>query len=331
MPTRVHITIDTEFNIAGAFSDPVNRRPVGPQSVYCRIDGRSEGLGYLLATLARHEVIATFFLEALNTCYFGDEPMGGIAAEIVAAGHDAQLHLHPCWAYFEHPDWATRLATDPPNDDVTRRSVDELVRLIELGRAVFCRWGLPVPRVLRTGGLRVAMNVYQAMARCELPLSSNIGLAVYRPTDAGLQLYAGCHEINGVMELPVTTYTDLRLPGRVHHKTLTMTGTSWPEMRSLLLQARAAGLSDVVVLTHPFEFIKHRDARYETLYPDRINRRRLERLCAFITTEQGFEPATLGERVGRCSPGDNPLFGVSPLHAAGRMVVNRLNHAVMRL
>lgn len=330
MTTRVHITVDTEFNIAGAFRDPVNRRPVGSRSVYCPIDGRSEGLGFLLAALSDHGIKATFFLEALNTCYFGDEPMAAIAAEITAAGHDAQLHLHPCWTYFEHPEWMKRLASDPPNDDVTLRSVDELVRLIGIGRAAFRRWGLPEPRVLRTGGLRVAMNVYRAMARCGLPLSSNIGLAVYRPAESELQLYAGCHDVGGVMELPVTTYTDLRLPGRVHHKTLTITGTSWPEMRSLLLQARAAGLSDVVVLTHPFEFIKHQDATYETLYVDRVNRRRLERLCAFITSEAGLEPATLGDRVDRCCPGANPLFRVSPFHAAGRVMVNRINHTIMR-
>ena len=330
MATRVHITVDTEFSIAGTFADPLNRRPVGPQSVYCHIHGRSEGLGYLLDTLSRHGVRATFFLEALNTCYFGDEPMGAIANEIAAADHDTQLHLHPCWVYFEHPDWVSRLASDPPNDDITQRSVNEIVRMIDLGRATFRRWGLPAPQVLRTGGLRVDLNVYQAMVRCGLPLSSNIGLALYCPVETALQLYSGSHDIDGVMELPVMTYGDFALLGRIHQKTLTVTGTSWPEMHSLLLQARATGLSDLVVLTHPFEFVKHRDVRYEHLYPDRINRRRLERLCAFITSEPGFEPGVLVDRANHRSSGDNPRFAVASMYAVGRILVNRVNHSVMR-
>lgn len=52
--TRVYLSVDTEFSIAGAFDDPVANRPVGPQAVYCDIDGRSAGLGFLLETLGGH-------------------------------------------------------------------------------------------------------------------------------------------------------------------------------------------------------------------------------------------------------------------------------------
>ena len=46
--TRVYLSVDTEFSIAGAFDDPAANQPVGPQAVYCEIDGKSAGLGYLL-------------------------------------------------------------------------------------------------------------------------------------------------------------------------------------------------------------------------------------------------------------------------------------------
>lgn len=328
----VHLTVDTEFNIAGAFSDPETRQPVGSEAVHCDVNGRSEGLGHLLRTLGDHGLRATFFVEALNTCYFGDGPMGEIARAIHDAGHDTQLHLHPCWTYFERPDWKRRLASDPPNDDVTRRSVDEMARLIDLGREAFRRWQLPEPRVLRTGGLRVRLNVYRAMQTCGMPMSSSVGLAVFRPAEQELQLCAGCHAVNGVLELPVTTYTDFRIGNRLHQKTLTVTGTSWPEMRTVLLRARDSGLSDVVVLTHPFEYVKHRDADYRRLYVDRINQRRLEKLCAFLADTPGFEAATLAERLGDCRPGpDNTAISVPPAYALGRIIVNRINHSVMHL
>ena len=331
MSTRVHITVDTEFSIAGAFQDPHRHQPVGPPAVYCPLEGKSGGLGYLLETLARFRLPATFFVEALNTCYFGDEPMGGIAREIAAAGHSVQLHLHPCWTYFERPSWADSLQTDPPNDDITRRSVDEIERLIQLGQATFKRWGLDTPAVLRTGGLRVNTKVYEAMGRCGMTTASNIGLAVYRPAEPALQRLSGCHQIQGIRELPVTTFADLHLPRKPHLKTLTITGTSWPEMCTLLKQARARGLSDVVVLTHAFEYIKHRDITYQTLYPDRINRGRLEKLCAFLAEEPGFEAATLSGTSDCVTAQQDLLLGVQPWQAAGRMLVNRLNHAIMRL
>ena len=330
MPTRVHITVDTEFNIAGAFYDPATRRPIGPPSVYCCIGERSEGLGYLLDTLESYGIRGTFYVETLNTCYFGDEPMGAIAREIAGRGHDVQLHLHPCWTYFEHDDWVGRMALDPPSDDITRRSVDEVVALIERGRETFRRWGLPAPTVLRTGGLKVGINVYQAMRRTGLRLASNIGLAVYRPAEPELQLLAGCHDIDGVLEFPVTTYSDFRWRGRTHYKTLTITGSSWSEMRQLLTQARDQELSDVVVLTHPFEFVKIQDSGYQELYIDRVNRQRLERLCRFIQAEPGLEPACTGEVSTQAHPGPERPLSVPPVHALARMFSNWTNQRILR-
>ncbi len=331
MNVRVHITVDTEFSIAGAFSDPERRRPVGPPAVYCNIDGHSQGLGFLLETLARFEQKATFFVEALNTWYFGDDPMGEIARALYESGHDVQLHIHPCWEYFRREDWMDCLETTPPNDDVTRRTEDHLVELIQAGIDTFKRWDVPAPTVLRTGGLKANLAVYRAMKRCGLRFASNLGLAVFRPQEPELQLYGGCHEVEGVTEIPVTTYSDFSVGGRKHHKTLTITGCGWPEIRAVLQQSHDAGLSDVVLLTHCFEYVKHQDVTYEKLYPDRINQRRLVRLCEFLASEQGFEAATLGNLKGVSpEPSKNPLFSVPLTAAAGRILINRINHSIMR-
>ncbi len=328
--TRIYLSIDTEFSIAGAFDDPVTRRPVGPQAVYCDVDGKSAGLGYLLEILGRYEARASFFVETLNTHYFGDEPMGEIARRLHQAGHDVQLHLHPCWAYFEAADWKSRLRTDPPSDDICLRDRNEMERLIRSGIETFRRWSLPAPRALRTGGLRVSRQVYEAMNACGLSIASNVGVGIYRPAESGLRLYSGRHGIEGVIELPVTSYLDRSIPGRPRHKSLTVTGSSWPEIRSLLRQARDAAVRDVVILTHPFEFVKHRDISYERLYLNRVTRDRLERLCRFVREEPGFSFACIGEvETGQDSMGQNELLSATPIHSLGRMVINRINHAMV--
>ena len=100
MRTRVCITIDTEFSIGGAFAD-ASRIPVAEPNVWCNVNGRSEGLGFMLDTFRRHRVEATFFVETVQRYYFKNDPMRPIVHQIRDAGHEVQLHSHPCWSLFE--------------------------------------------------------------------------------------------------------------------------------------------------------------------------------------------------------------------------------------
>jgi hypothetical protein len=329
MKTDVCITIDTEFALAGTFTDPARFAPVGAQHVRCDIDGYSHGLGFMLSVFAEHGITATFFVEALNHFYFGDGPMRTIAREIVKAGHDVQLHLHPAWTYFREPAWRERLKVAPPNDSFVGRSQDETEELIALGLATFARWGLPRPVALRTGGLHVDAAVYRAMRAQALPLASNIGLAVYRPAADALQLYGGLHRIDGVVEAPVLTY--LRFAGRANEKTLTLTGTSWTEMESLLSSAHRRRLSPVVILTHPHEFVKFRGNALwrDRPRPNRLNQERLRKLCAFLARERDrYDAVTFAERAPlwqRVPATDNPRLGVPLLRALRGIAENGLN------
>ncbi len=44
MSLNVAITFDIEFSINGAFAEPGKRRPLGRESLICRIEGREGGL-----------------------------------------------------------------------------------------------------------------------------------------------------------------------------------------------------------------------------------------------------------------------------------------------
>ncbi len=108
MTIQVAITIDVEFTIGGAFGNPQRREPIGPASVECRIDEEGAGLNFILETLEFYGMRGVFFVEALNTFYFGDAPMGAIAQKIHFRGHDVQFHAHPCWTVFLDSDWRDR-------------------------------------------------------------------------------------------------------------------------------------------------------------------------------------------------------------------------------
>jgi peptidoglycan/xylan/chitin deacetylase (PgdA/CDA1 family) len=299
MKTAVCITIDTEFSIGGAFDDAVRNSPIGEQVVLCAADGKEEGLGFLLDAFGEYGARATFFVEALQTVYFGSEPMGRIVSRIRGAGHDVQLHLHPSWLHFRNPHG---IASDrpKPNDSCAGRSDDELDDMIRTGLEAFAQWNAPRPVALRTGNMQVDHAVYSAMARAGIPIASNVGLGLFRPSEPELQLTCGRHWIDGVLELPVLSYYGLSKSFAKSLRILSITGSAWPEIKALMEQARREGVSEIVLLTHPFEFVKRRDSRYLQLRRNRVNQERLKKLLAFLRAhDDEFVTTTFAEAKDR--------------------------------
>lgn len=321
MRTQVCITIDTEFSIGGAFADPAARRPIGIANV-------EQGLDFLLETFRRYRTSATWFVETANIHWFGDGEMGRVVERIVADGQDVQLHLHPCWEAFRDPQWREAVRAAPPCDDCASRSEGELAELIGEGLDALARMGAPRPIALRTGNLSAGRSVYRAMRACGLAVASNVGLALSRPGEPELQLRGGRHRIEGVLEAPVLTYG----PG---DRLFTTTGCSWGETEALLRQARLQGVETLVLLTHPFEFMKGDRLDPARQRRNRINRKRMERLGAYLAEHADeFEAVSFA----RAAPGwlaapDVPAPRLTaPLpRVLARMIENKANDLVAAL
>ncbi|MRW84086.1 polysaccharide deacetylase [Pseudoduganella sp. FT26W] len=320
---RVCITIDTEFSIAGAFADPA-RQPVGVPKVRCEVGGRSQGLDFLLGCFGRHGVQATFFVETAQRHWFRDDPMGALARQIAAAGHEVQLHVHPCWAVFRHADWPERVRRQPRQDDLAGRDVASTLGLLRQGQAAFAEWGLPAPQVFRAGNLQYDDNLYRALAAAGIPYSSNIGLGVYNAGLPECQLYAGRHLRHGVLECPVLTYCDWRS----HLKSAAVSSSSFGEMRAALEQAHAAGLELVVILTHPFEYVQSDGDGFRRLRRHALNQARLERLCAYLAAHpQRFDACGMAAAAGQPltpSSSHNPLLRGRPWRTACRIAAQTI-------
>ena len=173
----------------------------------------------------------------------------------------------------------------------------------------------------------VDRNVYRAMAQVGLKVASNIARAVFEPVDPQLRWNAGIHVIEGVIELPVLTYSDLRFGARVHRKALTITGSSARETRCLLDRAHAGASPSVVLLTHCHEFVKG-DMR-GALAADRVNQRRLDAVCRYLRDhEDRFEVATMNQIAALqppTTPSADPLLSVPVPLTMMRLVQNKLN------
>jgi len=320
--TRVCISIDTEFSIGGAFTH-ADRHPVAEPMVWCEVDGRSQGLGFLLNQFERHRIPATFFVEAAHRYYFRSDPMARIARRIVEGGHEVQLHTHPCWSVFRYADWREQVQHAPRQDDFFGRAEDDTVRLLRQGQEAFADWGVPAPTVFRSGNLQHDDTLFAALARCGIPYSSCVGLTVFDSHDPRYRLYSGAHRRHGVLEMPVLTFQDWRVGGRRHLKTLTIAGTSFTETRLLLERAYEQKVPLVVILTHPFEYVQRRDDQMRSARGNALHQDRLARLCAYLDAHRGhFLPTGLGEAGSalQAAPDERNVL----LHGSGWRSVRRL-------
>ncbi|WP_448556477.1 hypothetical protein [Thalassotalea montiporae] len=326
--TEVCITIDTEFNIAGHFSAPQKYLPISDIAVTCPVDGKEQGLGFLLETFDQFETDATFFLETANHAYFGDEPMQSIAKRIQQADHDIQLHVHPVWLSFLNRNDEVLF---PRNDNCADRSFDDLKRAFSYCIEIFKNWIGYKPLALRTGSLWADLNVYSVLAELEIPMASNLGLGIYTPPEPSLQLMGGRHRIKGVMEIPVLTYQDAKFGRNRHLKSLQITSCSWPEMKRILWAARKLGVEQIVVLTHPFEFIKKSDFRYTKTTNNKLNQKRLQRLCEFIQThDQDFVSTNFSQsaKTWTSTEVEDPFVAIPSIYSIGRKLENKLNDTI---
>jgi len=330
-PTEVTITIDTEFSIAGAFDENQNYKPVSEKAVLCDVEGREHGLGFLLDNFDKYNISASFFIECANYYYFGDDPMAPIVKRIQKAGQDVQLHVHPVWlSFITDPE----IGIFPQQDSCADLTFDDLKTQFELCIKIFENWTSKRPEAIRTGSLVADRNIYQVMSSLNIPMASNVALGVFQPKEKNLQLYGGRYSIENVLEMPVFSYQDLNIMGRKHIKSLQITSCSWPEMKYILTKARQQGIRNIVILTHPFEFIKKSDFQYSKLIRNRVNQNRLIKLCQFLAEhDQDFKTVSFAGGMKNWLNKDNNLeqkekFKIPSHYAIIRKIHNKINDAL---
>lgn len=329
----VCITVDMEFSIGGAFSNP-QRLPVAEPAVWCNSHGRSEGLGFMLDTFRKYSVPATFFSETVQRLFFKHDPMREIVQRVHGDGHEVQLHTHPCWTVFQEENWRDSLPPPRNCDHFYGRSIAHSVSLLEQGLETFKAWDIPRPQAFRSGNLQHDDNLYQALAQMDIPYASNVGLAIFDSGDANYALYSGHHARHGVYEHPVLTFSDWEFRGQRHLKSLTIAGTSFRETVSLLKKAREAEIPLVVILTHPFEFVHRKDVAFQHLRRHRLTQERLVQLCEFLQrNDDHFVASGFAHAAAACQhvPSKNVLLRTALPDSLSRMAAQVTHNNLGRL
>jgi hypothetical protein len=238
MKTRVVITVDTEPSIAGAYDNPGQYLPLIHEPVWGEVGGRSEALGFLIRTLQQHSLEATFFTETAHVRFFGADPMRNYAQKLKEAGQDVQLHIHPTWTNFEDGDLKYRHAY---GDDCHLMDTGDLTRLISEGCDLIKDWTGIRPTSMRTGNFSTAMNVFEAMSAAGLKTSSNLCVAAKLPDENELCIAGGIKRYAGILEYPVTCFSDSGPVGHGRKRPLQVTSISATEQISSLEKIHAMG------------------------------------------------------------------------------------------
>ncbi|HEX4693298.1 polysaccharide deacetylase family protein [Sphingomonas sp.] len=263
--TAVFITIDTELmwrhHTAGCDLVTQTARSLEPAGV---------GIAYQLATLAKHGLKATFFVDPMPTMVFGLDAIRPVVEAIVAAGQEVQLHLHPNWAGAQADDVERHARFE-----LIDYSLDEQQALIAGARDLLKACGAPDPVAFRAGSYAANDDTLTALTELGFAYdSSHNGADTPWPSQIGLpprQIAPVAR--NGVTEVPVTLIEDT--PGSLRH--FQICALSRGEMRAALDHAVAADHKAVTVVSHSFELANRSGTR-----PNGVHVARFEALCGML-------------------------------------------------
>jgi peptidoglycan/xylan/chitin deacetylase (PgdA/CDA1 family) len=328
--TNVHITIDAECSMGGAWTNP-GYEPVAPErAVLGRVGDTCYGVPLIMDILEEHGLRGTFFIEVLAGPVVGERALAAAYESVLARGHDAQLHAHPVYRYYGQVRRGelAESALPPRMDLIGSLPVDVQRELLEEARALFVRYTGKTPTAFRAGNYGASAETLKVLDEMGFTHDSSFNAAY---TNGMCLVSPGTvtntpWQVGGLWEVPVTSFrTGSRLMRKV--KPLDIAGVSFPEIRRVLEQAERTGPGTVTMVLHSFSFLKRADVQFRRMKPDRLVIGRFRRLCRFLATERARFPvrtfAGAGEpRVGVAEPKLPALGTVLP---AWRRLVQGVN------
>ncbi len=331
MRPGVHITIDVECSMGGAWGDPL-LRPVPPaRAMMGEYGGRRLGVPLIADILGRGNLVGTFFVEA-----FTDEqgyPGGAeaVCQYLMGRGQDVQLHVHP-----NHKHFGLKQQGLPhrDTDDFTDLTPEAQRALLEEGRDRIRRWTGRAPVAFRAGNMAASEATLAHLAAVGIRIDSSYAF----PFAGGQCRFGAAEPYNGsrwygeVLELALSGFRQPRVPGLKAAKPLDLVGVSFAECRQAIERICGAG-ADAVLILHSFSLFKVRNLQYDGGRPNRIVTRRLERLCCWLADHRDAYPTRSFSDVAEAvAKGEYEARAVPPpTLSATRAVVRKLVQAYNRL
>jgi len=326
----VHITIDAECSMGGAWTNP-GYEPVGPErAVLGRVNGASYGTPLIMDILEEHGLRGTFFIEVLAGTVLGERVLAEAYETVLRRGHDAQLHAHPVYRYYAKVRQGALTSTGlPPRMDlIGSLPVDVQRELLAEARDIFVRLTGTKPTAFRAGNYGASLETLRVLDEMGFTRDSSFNAAY---TNGMCLVSPGTvtntpWQVGGLWEVPVTTFRTGSL-GVTKVKPLDIAGVSFTEIRRVLEQAERTGPGTVTMVLHSFSLLKRADVQFRRMKPDRLVIRRFQRLCRFLGRQPDrFPVRTFADgREPRTEVPAAPLPALGTLLPACRRLVQGVN------
>ena len=306
---RVHLTFDVEVWCGGWDQLDASFPAAFERYVWGRSRSGDFALPRNLEILQRHQLKAVFFVEPLFSFRFGHAHLCTIVDLIRSSEQSVQLHLHPEWVDEIRPPLVSRC--ERKRQHLVDYTQSEQAALLNEGRAALERAsGSPVT-AFRSGGYAANRSTYEALAEAGIHIDSSLN-ATYDRTNGTLGPHVTLRQpcrVGSVDVHPVTIFSDAL--DRPRH--MQVGACSFAEMRDVLDRSHAAGIEEVVIVSHNFELLKPGGCQ-----PDRVVERRFDRLCGYLASNpERFQVGPFPNAAPNCPfdettrrPGDNIKVGV---------------------
>jgi len=280
--TMLLLTVDTESTMAGL-------RPLPPEAmVYGRVDGGTYGIERIMDCCDAHGLKATFFASTLEGLFHGEDHVRRMCATVLERGHDAQLHVHPNW-------WQDNFARKA----LIRYSFDEQLEVLGLAVEAYRKACGAAPLAHRGGGLWANGDTLRALGELGVPIDASVAVGYhdYELGD-GVEPANVPRRLGGVVEVPVTTFAQMRVGGWAPRRNYDLNADSLAELGFVLDRAAASGAAAVSLLMHSFSFIG-RDSESTQFWPSAVELTKFERFLDHVAARDDIEVVTFRELAGR--------------------------------
>lgn len=302
MKTKVYITVDTECSMGGAWAN-ASLQPVPPERrIFCNIDGRSHGIGWLCNVLQAHGFQATFFSEVFSSQVFGEPETRRWIHFLMEHGQDVQLHTHLNFHFYARH---LRSPVRPAERTDNLAHLPKAQQHALLGEAcdLFQRLTGKRPTVFRAGNWVANSSLLESLREHGIGLDASFNACAqaagsFPHEKVRINLL---QRLGPVWEMPITL-AHQTLPDPVLTRglrPLDPTSMSHWELCKALDDCHAEGMEHVSIVLHSFSLVKARDDQYRMLRPDHIVQERFRRLLGFLEAHRDrFTVSTLDQLAG---------------------------------
>ena len=251
--TYVLLTVDVESFDSGNPEKDIWGRLEGYDGEY--------GVPLILNILQKNNTRATFYLNVYEIAKFGEEKVKGIAGEIISHGQDLQLHTHPSPIYGK--------------EGMSSFNSSEQEKILRKGKKLIYEWTGKDVISHRAGNYLGNIDTIHALKKVGICVDSSLCPVYSSPLFLESYRANDIVDIEGVLEIPITYFTQVKFMGWESLRFLDIESSSLRELKNVLDDMAEKGSCAINIMMHSFSITRYG-------YPDQRVVKKLDALLKYI-------------------------------------------------